>query len=102
MRRWVLLLLLMTLIPLSFSLAQETTRYDNPDMGIAFDMPSDWEVQTTIDTLIAGTPEALETVGQGLTPSTLIVLILVGTFASLHVPNAAALPEQLIKLIPPG
>ncbi len=103
MRRALLFLLIASLLFLPTAFAQETAsteRYESADLGIAFDLPEGWEVRTTLDTLMAGEPAALDIVEDGGVPETLVIRIVTAAFTDLNLGNATELPGQLVRLLP--
>lgn len=103
MRRALFLLLIASFTYLPTSLAQETAsteRYQNDDLGIAFNLPSGWEVRTTLDTLLAGEPASLDAVELGGVPETLVIRVVTASFTDLNLGNATELPGQLVRLLP--
>lgn len=103
MRRALLVLLIASLLYLPTTFAQETAsteRYENAEFGIAFDLPNGWEVETTLETLVAGEPAALTAVEEGEVPDTLVIRIVTASFTDLNLANATELPGQLVKLLP--
>ncbi|MBZ0304983.1 MAG: hypothetical protein K8I82_02835, partial [Anaerolineae bacterium] len=99
MRRALLFLLLASMLYLPVTFAQET-KYQNEDFGMAFELPAGWEVRTTLDTLLAGEPDAMDTVEQGGVPETLVLRVVTASFTDLHLGNATELPGQLLRLLP--
>lgn len=77
-------------------------RYENPALGIAFDLPAGWEVSESADRLIAATPDDLTAIENGQTPQDLAVRILFGTFNELSIADATQLPELMARLVPTG
>jgi hypothetical protein len=94
------LILSSTLPPLGAQEADEI--YENPELGLAFALPSGWEVRESAASILAASPEALNVLDGGGTPDELVVRIILGSFVDMNIPNAAALPEQLARLVPSG
>lgn len=96
-----LLLMVLVLFP-ALVFAQENQPYRNEELGIAFALPTGWEVRTDKDSLLAAAPEALAAIEQGGVPSQLVVSIIASSFIDMDIQNAADLPNQLAKLVPTG
>ncbi|WP_119068629.1 hypothetical protein [Aggregatilinea lenta] len=75
------------------------TRYDDPALGIAFDLPAGWNVQTNEAELFAAAPADLEAVLAGTAPEGLALRVVVGTFNELGLSDAAQMPDLLGNLV---
>src|SRR5690606_37693436 len=101
------LLALMCLVALLAPLApparaQDGSRYENAQLGVAFDLPGGWQVDATESGLVAAAPADLATVQEGGIPEGLVVRILFGTFSQLGITDAGQLPEALARLATVG
>ncbi|HML24037.1 MAG TPA: hypothetical protein PKD09_20440 [Aggregatilinea sp.] len=80
--------------------AQESgTRYEDPALGIAFDLPAGWEVETQDRELYAATRADLDAILAGGAPGGLALRVVVGTFNELGLSDAAQLPDLLNNLV---
>lgn len=79
--------------------AQDGERFDNPRLGIAFDLPAGWQVADDSNGLIAGLPGDVSAVQDGALPSGLVVRMVFGTFNQLGITDATQLPELLARLV---
>jgi hypothetical protein len=78
------------------------TTYDNPDFGIRFDLPADWEVSITGNQLMAGSPADLA-LHQAFQPSNgLVLLVNIGSYNTMGVQNAGQLADQMAHFVPAG
>src|SRR5690606_15439435 len=59
--------------------AQTGARYENPQLGVAFDLPDGWQVDATGTGLVAAAPADLAIVQDGGIPEGLVVRMLFGT-----------------------
>jgi len=103
-RHWLSLIfvLALSLIPAA-ALAQEGgQRYENPELGIAFDLPAGWEVAAGINKLAAAVPNDLATIQAGSAPEGLVLRITFGTFSELGITDATQLPDLVARLVPTG
>jgi hypothetical protein len=100
MRRLTLLLFALMMVPLPLANAQEP--YDNTQLGIAFEVPSGWEVREEPDVVIAASAEAFVALENGEVPQELVFRIIIGTFNDLNLNSAVDLPTQLARLVPSG
>ncbi|NJL95478.1 MAG: hypothetical protein HC915_18000 [Anaerolineae bacterium] len=66
------------------------------------ELPDTWEVRAGLDNLQAGSPAALQQLEAGEVPQDLVLRLVTGAFTDLGIPNAAALPAQLARLVPLG
>jgi hypothetical protein len=82
--------------------AQSGERYENPELGIAFDLPTGWEVYTTHDSLAASTQDSLRTLARGGVPRDLVFRVITSTFVEMNIQNAADLPAKLTQTVPRG
>lgn len=82
--------------------AQDSTRYENTPLGVAFDLPGGWQVDAFESGLVAAAPADLATVQEGGVPEGLVVRILFGTFSQLGITDAGQLPEALARLASAG
>ncbi|NLX10569.1 MAG: hypothetical protein GXY36_13010 [Chloroflexi bacterium] len=78
--------------------AQDGQRYENPSLGIAFDLPAGWEVAAGERALLAGAPNDLVTVQAGGVPQGLVLRLTFGTFNELGIVDATELPDLLARL----
>jgi hypothetical protein len=74
-------------------------RYDNPALGVAFDLPAGWQVAAEEDKLLAAAPADLSTVQEGGAPQGLAVRMVFGTFNQLGIVDASQLPDLLNRLV---
>jgi len=79
--------------------AQDGERYDNPALGVAFDLPGGWQVVTGPNMLIAGTPGDVTRIQEGDVPEGLAVRMVFGTFNELGITDATQLPDLLNRLV---
>ncbi len=100
MRRLLIVLLVLSLS--AVTLAQESGRYRDPELGIAFDVPEGWQVQPDADVLTLATPAGLEAVQAGDVPDDVVMRMILGSFLELGLQRASDLPEQLSALVPRG
>lgn len=94
---------LFSLIPPSNVQAQAETatrRYENPMMGVAFDIPTNWEVVEAEERLVVGTSATLAAYENNTPPQGLLFSVVMGTFGRLPIQNINQLPDQLKILIP--
>ena len=82
--------------------AQQGSRYDNPQLGVAFDLPAGWEVSASDERVIAGAPADLAAIQEGGVPQGLVLRLLFGTFSQLGVTDASQLPNVLARLASEG
>jgi len=82
--------------------AQEIARYENTQLGVAFDFPGGWQVETSESGLVAAAPGDLAIVQDGGVPEGLVVRILFGTFSQLGITDAGQLPDALARLASVG
>jgi len=94
-----LVVLLVSALPYHVQ-AQDSTRYENALLGIAFDLPAGWEVvELENNRLLAAAPFDLQTVQEGGSPSGLTVRFSVGTFNQLGIADATELPNLIARLV---
>lgn len=84
------------------ALAQTSERYQNPALGVAFDLPAGWSVDAQERALIAGAPGDVALVQAGSPPQGLVVRMVFGTFSELGITDASELPGLLDRLITGG
>ncbi|MBP8972531.1 MAG: hypothetical protein KBH93_01535 [Anaerolineae bacterium] len=84
------------------ALAQTGERYQNPALGIAFDLPAGWLVDAQERALIAGAPGDVALVQAGSPPQGLVVRVVFGTFSELGITDASELTGLLDRLITGG
>src|SRR5690606_38821649 len=58
-------------------------RYNDQELGIAFDLLPDWIVQSQEERISAGSASDLSRIESGLLPESLVILIRLGTYSSL-------------------
>ncbi|MBN1679010.1 MAG: hypothetical protein JW966_01875 [Anaerolineae bacterium] len=75
-------------------------RYENPSMGIAFDLPDGWAVAAEDTKLIAAAPADIAAVQAGSAPQALAMRIVIGEFNELGITDATQLPDLLARLVP--
>lgn len=93
------LILALSALPIP-ALAQDgSQRYDNPSLGVAFDMPAGWQVTVEDEELIAAAPADLAAVQAGASPAGLAVSLALGTFNELGIVDATQLPDLLKRLV---
>src|SRR5512145_1987875 len=92
-------LILLAILPATV-LAQSASRYENPSLGIAFDLPAGWEVAVDENRMVAAATNDLSTVQQGGVPDGLVIRIVIGSFSELGITDAAELPTLLARLEP--
>ncbi len=97
----LILALIAALHPLTAS-AQDSGHYENPVLGVAFDLPAGWEVADGNGQLAAAATGDLATIQGGGVPAGLAVRIVIGSFNELGITDAAELPNLLTHLIPSG
>ncbi|MCB9437203.1 MAG: pre-peptidase C-terminal domain-containing protein [Anaerolineales bacterium] len=103
--RWFLslCLLVMCLAPFTTIMAQSNfIRYENPDLGIALQVPSTWTVRTETNRLTAGYESDLNRLDSGLLPQNLVLLIRMATYNDLGLENVSQLPQKVSELVLPG
>lgn len=103
--RWFLslCLVMVSLVSLTVVVAQSNlARYENPELGIAFQMPSAWVVRAEANRLTAGYESDLNRLDNGLMPQNLILLIRVATYNELGLENVSQLPQKVSELVLPG
>lgn len=79
--------------------AQDGQRYENPGLGVAFDLPAGWEVTEKNNSLIAATPADLTLAQAGDSPQGLTLRIVIGSFNELGITDAGELPDLLTRLV---
>ena len=82
--------------------AQDATRYENAQLGVAFDLPGGWQVDATESGLVAAAPADLAIVQEGGIPEGLVMRVLIGTFSQLGITDAGQLPDALARLASVG
>ncbi len=82
--------------------AQDGSRYDNPQLGVAFDLPPGWQVEATESGLLAAAPDDLAAAREGAIPQGLVLRIIFGTFSQLGITDAGQLPDLLARLAGSG
>ncbi|NDJ77069.1 MAG: hypothetical protein GYB65_12510 [Chloroflexi bacterium] len=100
---WIgaLVALALSLVPApTITSAQDSQRYENPALGIAFDMPPGWRVVVESNRLIAAAPSDLAAIEAGESPQGLVVRIVIGSFNELGIVDATELPQLLERLVP--
>jgi len=95
------LLLAVVALPIPV-VAQTGERYQNPALGVAFDLPAGWAVDAQEAALIAGAPGDVALVQAGSPPQGLVVRMVFGTFSELGVADASELPGLLDRLVTTG
>lgn len=99
--RWPTLLIVLALLgglsPAAHA-QEDRPRFEDAALGIAFDLPAGWEVETRDDELIAATRPDLDAVLAGDQPQGLALRVVLGTFNQLGVSDAAQLPDLLARL----
>ncbi|MCC6801170.1 MAG: pre-peptidase C-terminal domain-containing protein [Anaerolineae bacterium] len=95
-----LITLLGALVPPAW--AQGGSRYDNPQLGVAFDLPAGWQVSADDERVIAGAPADLAAMQEGDVPQGLVLRLLFGSFSQLGVTDASQLPDVLARLASEG
>ncbi len=93
------------LMPLSFADAQNSSsskHYSNEDLGIEFDIPSEWVVLEEDLRLTMGAESDLNLSEAGSVPVDLIILVRIATYTSLQLENASQLSEAILRLVPSG
>jgi hypothetical protein len=85
------------------SFAQDTNqRYENQDLGFAFDLPTGWEVAVQGDNLYAAATVDLPTMQAGGVPTGLGLRLTFGSFTNLGITDASQMPNLLTRLVPAG
>ncbi len=98
-----IILVILVLLPTAATSAQtDSSRYENTDLGIAFDMPVGWNVSTSAQHLVAGSPADIDRLNNGLLPQNLVLLIRMGTYNSLGIESTAELSGIINQLVLPG
>lgn len=101
--RWLYILAILFLAPLNTISAQaDSSRYENHELGIAFDLPAAWTVSTTAQHLVAGTAADLDRLSNELLPQNLVLLIRMGTYNGLGIETVAELADVTRQLVLPG
>ncbi len=102
-RALLLALLALTVVALPIPVVAQTgERYQNPALGVAFDLPAGWAVDAQEAALIAGAPGDVALVQAGSPPQGLVVRMVFGTFSELGVADASELPGLLDRLVTTG
>ncbi len=103
---WIrLILICLFLSPTSIIHAQDTssvTPYENPDLGIAFNMPTHWQVRADDVRLTAGSESDVARLEVGQTPQNLILLVRMGNYSDLGLENVTQLAQRIQELVLPG
>lgn len=82
--------------------AQTSSRYDNPALGLAFDVPAGWATEQNGAAVSAGAPSDLAALRAGASPEGPVLRVAFGTFAQLGIADAAHFPDLLTRLVPRG
>lgn len=77
-------------------------RYNDQELGIAFDLLPDWIVQSQEERISAGSASDLSRIESGLLPESLVILIRLGTYSSLGVGSVSELSNKVRDLVLPG
>lgn len=86
-------------LPAAVRAQEGSQRYDNPTLGVAFDLPAGWSVEARESELFAAAPADLESVLAGGAPQGLALRVVAGTFTQLGLSDAAQLPDLLARLV---
>lgn len=100
-----LILMMLVIQSVSLATAQDglsPNRYENQELGIAFDLPSSWMVTVENQRLSAGLESDLTRIESGLLPQNLVMLVRLGTYSSLGVSNVSELSDRVKQLVLPG
>jgi len=82
--------------------AQTPSRYDNPALGLAFDVPPGWAAEDSGQVVSVGAPADLLALREGASPDGPVLRVTFGTFAQLGIADAAQFPDLLTRLLPGG
>ena len=93
------LALMMSGWPLAAHAQSGGERYTNAALGVAFDLPANWQVHATEGELLAATPDDIAQVEAGGAPVGLAVRMVFGTFNQLGITDATQLPALLTRLV---
>ncbi len=85
-------------LPVAVGAQDGSQRYEDPTLGVAFDLPAGWSVEARETELVAAAPSDLEAVLAGGAPDGLALRIVAGTFSELGLSDAAQLPDLLARL----
>ncbi len=85
--------------PLTARAQSGSERYTNAALGVAFDLPANWQVHATEGELLAATPDDIAQVEAGGAPVGLAVRMVFGTFNQLGITDATQLPALLTHLV---
>ncbi len=92
-------ILVLSALPVAAFAQDSSARYDNPSLGVSFDLPAGWQVAVENDELFAGLPADLTAVQAGDPPAGLAVSMAFGTFNELGIVDATQLPALLTRLV---
>ena len=95
----LILVLSLSLFPLSVFAQEAGTRYESAALGVAFDLPAGWQVVEGESKLVAAAPADLPVLDQGGNPQGLAVRMTFGTFNQLGITDATQLPGLLARLV---
>jgi hypothetical protein len=92
-------ILVLSALPVAALAQDSSARYDNPSLGVSFDLPAGWQVAVENDELFAGQPADLAAVQAGDPPAGLALSMAFGTFNELGIVDATQLPALLTRLV---
>lgn len=95
-------LLLAPLAPVDAQDNSGTLRYENQELGVAFDIPTNWLVRVEEEELVAGTEFDFAEYDRNVAPPGIVFSIVFGTFGRLNIANPSQLPAQVVRLVPSG
>lgn len=76
--------------------------YENDVLGIAFNIPANWEAQQNDSRLTLSTPANLERIENGLLPQTLVLSVVTGSYTDLRLDRPEDIAERVQQLVPAG
>ncbi len=80
--------------------SNSTKTYENTDLGIGFELPVDWTEQFISNRLTLGTSDELERLNSGVTPQSLVLSVVMGTYTDLRLASSGDIVERVRQLVP--
>jgi len=76
--------------------------YENDVLGVAFEIPANWEAQVQDTRLTLSTPDNLTRIETGLLPQSLVLSVVTGSYNDLRLDRPEDIAERVQQLVPTG
>lgn len=97
-----LILMISTLASTKVMAQDNFSVYENTSIGIALDLPADWEVREENGRLTMGLSSDMDRIAGGEIPLNLILSVVTGSYSDLRLQSPDQIAERVQQLVPSG